>query len=81
MLVTLAGTAPARLSHWLLIATQVCYVENGEGGFTSDLSTPAFSSFFISFLAFLISFFPRFDFFPFPVIASSRAARQTTFTY
>src|SRR5262249_41695591 len=35
----------------------LCYEENGEGGFTSDLSTSVFFSFFASFLAFLISFF------------------------
>jgi hypothetical protein len=64
----------------------VCYEEKGEGGFTSDLSTSVFSSFFTSFFAFLITFFASFltsfflcfDFFPFPAIASSRAARQTT---
>jgi len=58
------------------------YVENGEGGFTSDLSTSVFSSFSTSFLAFLITFFASFltsfflcfDFFPFLAIASSRAA-------
>src|SRR6516225_1580454 len=37
-------------------------------------------SFFASFFAFLISFFLCFDFFPFPAIAFSRAARQTTST-
>src|SRR6516225_3130568 len=61
---------------------RVCYVENGEGGFTSDLSPSVFFSFFASFLAFLISFFASFFCFDFPfAIASSRAARQTTFTY
>jgi hypothetical protein len=63
----------------------VSYEENGEGGFTSDLSTSVFD-FFSSFFAFLITFFASFltsfflcfDFFPFPAIASSRAARQTT---
>src|SRR6516225_10448947 len=53
---------------------RVCYVENGEGGFTSDLSTSVFFSFFASFLAFLIifftSFFPGFDFFPFAIASS-----------
>src|SRR6516225_7183420 len=74
---------------WPLIAAQacsrVCYEENGEGGFTSDLSTSVSSS-FTSFFAFLITFFASFltsfffcfDFFPLPAIASSRAARQTT---
>src|SRR5262249_22439533 len=38
----------------------LCYEENGEGGFTSDLSTSVFFSFFASFLAFLISFFASF---------------------
>jgi hypothetical protein len=63
----------------------VSYEENGEGGFTSDLSTSVFD-FFSSFFAFLITFFASFltsfflcfDFFPFPAIAPSRAARQTT---
>jgi hypothetical protein len=67
----------------------VCYEEKGEGGFKSDLSTSVFSSFFSSFFAFLITFFASFltsfflcfDFFPFPAIASSRAARQTTYTF
>jgi hypothetical protein len=40
--------------------SRVCYEENGEGGFTSDLSTSAFASFFASFFAFLISFFASF---------------------
>src|SRR5262249_37701958 len=55
----------------------MCYEENGEGGFTSDLSTSV-SSFFTSFFAFLITFFASFltsfflcfDFFPFLTIAS-----------
>ena len=45
--------------HGALIATLVCYEENEEGGFTSDLSTlmfEFFASFFASFFAFLISF-------------------------
>jgi hypothetical protein len=36
---------------------RLCYDENGEGGFTSDLSTSVFDfSFFASFFTFLISF-------------------------
>ena len=66
---------------------RVCYVENGEGGFTSDLSTSVFASFFTSFFtsffAFLITFFASFflcfGFFPF-AIASSCAARKRLYT-
>ena len=38
---------------------RLCYEENGEGGFTSDLSTSLFD-FFASFFAFLITFFASF---------------------
>jgi hypothetical protein len=63
----------AALSKAPPTAAQVCYVENGEGGFTSDLSTSVFFSFFTSFLAFLIAFFASFFCFDFPfAIASSR---------
>jgi hypothetical protein len=62
------------------LVSSLAYEENGEGGFTSDLSTSVFD-FFSSFFAFLITFFASFltSFFLcfFPVIASSRAARQT----
>src|SRR6516165_8701475 len=58
--------------------SRVCYEENGEGGFTSYLSTSVSSSFTSFFASFLTSFFLCFDFFPLPAIASSRAARQTT---
>src|SRR5262249_11001864 len=78
-----AAQAHSRNTH-----KRVCYEENGEGGFTSDLSTSV-SDFFASFFAFLISFFACFfalltsfflcfDFFRFAAIASSRTARQTT---
>jgi len=53
----------------------VRYEENGEAGFTSDLSTSGFdffSSFLRSFFAFLTRLFLSFDFFPLRVIASSR---------
>jgi hypothetical protein len=72
----LAWVAPA------LPQSRLCYVENGEDGFTSDLSTSVFdffSAFFASFFTFLISFLTSFFLcFDFPAIAPSCAARQTT---
>ena len=66
---------------WRQPLTRKLYEENGEGGFTSDLSTSVFDflfSFFASFFTSLASFFAFFDFLSFLAIASSRAARHTT---
>jgi hypothetical protein len=63
---------------------RVCYEENGEGGFTSDLSTSvsSFFAFLITFFAsFLTSFFLCFDFFPFPAIAILPCCSASDFTH
>src|SRR6516164_7611941 len=83
-----SATSPPIAAQAHYRCRRACYEENGEGGFTSGLSTSVFDffapffasffafliSFFASFFAFLISFFLCFDFFPFPAIAFSRAA-------
>ena len=70
---------------WRQPLTRKLYEENGEGGFTSDLSTSVFdflfsffASFFASFFTSLASFLAFFDLLSFLSIASSRAARHTT---
>jgi hypothetical protein len=63
--------------------TRELYEENGEGGFTSDLSTSVFDfffSFFASFFPSLTSFFTFFDLLSFLAITSSRADNSPAVT-